>query len=71
MPPTFSKVFDFVTLIEKIRNNVELKYDDNGKVAFILNKQQQLDMWNQLKTSPAIQNEFIKVLQEKNPEARI
>ena len=69
MPPTFSKVFDFVTLIEKIRNNVELKYDDNGKVAFILNKQQQLDMWNQLKTSPTIQNEFIKLLQEKNPEA--
>lgn len=69
MPPTFSKVFDFVTLMEKIRNNVELKYDDNGKVAFILNKQQQLDMWNQLKSSPAIQNEFIKALQEKNPQA--
>ncbi|MGS2764004.1 hypothetical protein [Sinomicrobium sp. M5D2P9] len=68
-PPVLNKVFDFITKTEAIRQDVSFSYGDNGKIARILNKEEQAEKWRAFKNSGEFQTEFIESMRDNNEKA--
>lgn len=68
-PPILNRSFEMIEFTEKIRNNVVLNYNEDGKVSKIINKAEQKKAWEKFKDSEFQKLEFIKVLKSNNPKA--
>ena len=67
-PPALSKIFDFTSVIDYIRNNCTIQIDDLGRFKKIVNKEEQKENWDNLKISDLQEIEFIKVIRETKPD---
>jgi len=65
-PPVLSKVYEFVSKTEAIRNNVNFTIDKNGKLSKITNKKDIFTNWIAFKNKDIHDLEFIKTLKNKN-----
>lgn len=67
-PPALSRVFDFISKVDYIRNDCIIELDDLGRFSKIVNKDHQLDKWQHFKNVELNKIEFIKVIRESKPK---
>lgn len=69
-PNVIDKIFDLVTVIEKIKNYVTLSWGSDGKIQAILNLEEQQKRWDDLKSSSDFENmEIIRSFKKNNMDA--
>lgn len=69
-PDVIDKIFEIVTVIEKIKNKVSLEWDENGKICKILNLDEQQKIWEEFKKSSYFEDlEVVKSLKKNNMDA--
>ncbi|WP_298311764.1 hypothetical protein [uncultured Aquimarina sp.] len=67
MPPVMDKVYEFVSKTEYIRNNIQFSLDADGRLDKILNREEILQNWIDLKEKGLKDIDFIKSLKKDNP----
>lgn len=67
-PPALSRVFDFVSEVDYIRNNCLVKINELGRFYKILNKNEMKAEWERFKNEKLNDIEFIKVIKETKPQ---
>ncbi|MGS2740393.1 hypothetical protein [Sinomicrobium sp. M5D2P17] len=65
-PPVLNNIFDFITKTESIRHDMSLNYGEDGKIAKVLNKEEQAEKWRAFKNSKEFQTEFITKMRDTN-----
>lgn len=69
-PDVINKIFEIVTVIEKIKNKVNLEWDENGKICKILNLDEQQKEWEEFKKSSYFEDlEVVKSFKRNNIDA--
>ena len=69
-PNVIDKIFDLVTVIEKIKNYVTLSWGSDGKIQAILNLEEQQKRWDELKSSSDFEKmEIIRAFKKNNMDA--
>lgn len=66
-PPALSRIFDFISEVDYIRNNCILKLNDQGRFLKIINKKTQSENWTLFKNNKLEEIEFIKIIKQSNP----
>lgn len=67
-PPALSRIFDFISKVDFIRNNCLIKYDSNGRFLKIENKDLLTKKWEQFKNDELSDIEFVNVIKQTKPQ---
>nr|WP_315035281.1 LysM domain-containing protein [uncultured Chryseobacterium sp.] len=67
-PPGLSRVFDFVSEVDYIRNDCLIEINELGRFSKIIDKNKLKINWEQFKKNKLNEIEFVKVIKETKPE---
>lgn len=67
-PPALSRVFDFVSEVDYIRNSCVVKMNELGRFSKIINKDKLKEKWERFKSDKLNDIEFIKVIKQTKPQ---
>ena len=66
-PPALSRIFDFISQIDYIRNNCLVEINQLGRFSKIINKDKLRASWEEFKNNKLNDLEFIKVIKQTKP----
>lgn len=66
-PPALSRIFDFISEVDYIRNDCTIQLNEQGRFLKILNKKSQYKNWNNFKSNRLNEIEFINVVRQSKP----
>lgn len=66
-PPALSRIFDFISKIDYIRNDCVIGLNDYGRFSKIVDKKKQSEKWNSFKKEDLNYIEFVNVVKQTKP----